>query len=376
MVNELLDTGVVRHSHSPFSSPIVMIKENDGSWRMCINYKQLNKNTIKDKFPIPVIEELIDEMHKAQFFSKMDHRSSYHQIRMCKEDISHDGHYEFVVMPFGLTNAPSTFQSLMNLVFKPFMIRFALVLFDDILIYSPFMSSHVDHLRQIEYKKRKENVIVDALSRVHKQDELFVVLSEVTTNEFMDVVTLLWTIDHVLMVRRLLSKEWEHSFIGKEGGRWSKKQLELVIYSMTFPWILGCLASFSREETILVVVDRVSKYAHFIEVTHPYTTKSIAQLFLDHIYRLHGLPKSIVHDSDKVFMSLFWCMTGERSKDWTLWLPLVEVELVDMTLHEREKAIRMLQFNLKKAQDRMKSQADKNRSESEFAINDWVYWKL
>ncbi|KAJ7942659.1 Ty3/gypsy retrotransposon protein [Quillaja saponaria] len=729
LVKEMMGNHIIRASTSSYASPVVLVKKKDDSWRFCIDYRRLNSITVKNKFPIPIIEDLLDELQGAKLFLKLDLRSGYHQIRMRKEDIhktafkTHEGLYEFIVMPFGLTNAPATFQGLMNNVFRPLLRRqhtlfakrskctvgsqqveylghlinkegvsadprkiqamvdwptpnsvkslrgflgltgyyrrfiqnygkvskpltnllkkdgfqwteatekafnnlkhmmtqapvlalpnyqqpfvveidasgngigavllqqghplaflskafgpkhLALSTYEKELIAvvyavlkwrqyllgrhfiiqtdhqslkymleqkecNPILQKWLPKLMgmdyEIHYKKGKENIVADALSRVEHSKEVqeteaavCVAISTVNSDILQRVIDS-WETDEFL--RELVPKlqagsikdskfTWQEGLLkkrgklvvgknpelrkdlldlfhassvgGHSGVQATLKRLQNVFYwkgmqravrnlvrecdicqrykaetnaypglltplpipkrlwsSISMDFIEG-LPESDKKNVVLVVVDRLSKFSHFVGLRHPYTALTVAQAFMDQVYKFQGLPEDIVSDRDPVFMSRFWtelfkiqgvqlnhssayhpqsdgqtevvnrtveaylrCFAGDCPKHWSKWLSLAqywyntnyhttiqmspyqavfgqeppshipytkgdsENDAVDRSLSAKEGVIQLLKENIKKAQNRMKMQADRHRTERAYEVGNWVYLKL
>nr|GEY32634.1 hypothetical protein [Tanacetum cinerariifolium] len=171
--------GFIRLSSLPWRAPFLFVKKKDGSFRMCIDYCELNKLTVKNRYPLPRIDNLFDQLQGSRVYSKIDLRSGYHQLRVHEEEIpkttfrTRYGHYEFQVMPFGLTNAPAVFMDLMNRVCKPYLDRFVIVFIDDILLYSKSRNSHEGHLKLILSLLKKEELYARPMTKLNQKSMKF-----------------------------------------------------------------------------------------------------------------------------------------------------------------------------------------------------------
>ena len=183
----MLDKGLIRPSSSPFGAPILLVQKKNKTFRMCVDYRALNKLTVKNRYPIPRADDLLDKLKGGKIFSKIDLKSGYHQVRMHPNDIfktafrTQFGHYEYLLMPFGLTNAPATFARMMNRIFLNHQ-DFVIVFFDDILVFSHSEREHEKHLRSV-FKLLKENKLYANLDKSSFFQEEIEYLGHIVSND-------------------------------------------------------------------------------------------------------------------------------------------------------------------------------------------------
>ncbi|XP_071929039.1 uncharacterized protein [Coffea arabica] len=364
-VAEMLHKGITKHNNSPFASPVLLVKENEGTWRFCVDYRKLNEITIKDRFPIP--NELLDELAGFIFKTKLDLTAGYHQIRVKPQD---------------------TFKTCFQTHYAFWAYKCS--------SYIPVINEPTPVLQLPNFKKA------------------FIIETDASERGIGAPIP-------------VPKQTWSH-------------------ISMDF---IEKLPRSQGYDTILVVIDKLTKFGHFIMLTHPFTAKNVAQVFLDNIYKIHGLPESIIIDRDRVFTSGFWkelfrmvgtklhyssfyhsqsdgqserlnqclenylrCMTGEFPSQWSKWLSLVErsynstyqssltltpfealfgykpvplplgpyfdsmVLAATNMVQEISRISSSIKEHLAKAQQRMKHYADQHRIERSFAVGDWVFLKL
>ena len=257
-IDELLAKGFIRHSSSPWRAPAIFVPKKDGTERLCVDYRGLNAVTIKNKYPLPRIDDLFDQLRGACVFSKIDLRSGYHQLKIRPSDIpktafvSRYGLYEYTVMSFGLTNAPAYFMYMMNKVFMEYLDKFVVVFLDDILVFSKNEEEHAEHLRLV-LQKLRENQLYAKLSKcefwLKKVSFLGHVISEggisVDPSKIKDVLD--WkTPENVSEVRSFLGLAGYYRRFVEGFSKIAKPMTELLEKDKTFEWTAACEASFQE----------------------------------------------------------------------------------------------------------------------------------
>ncbi|KAJ9544562.1 hypothetical protein OSB04_024269 [Centaurea solstitialis] len=304
-IQDMLDKGFIQPSSSPWGSPVLFVKKKDGSLRMCIDYRELNKWTIKNRYPLPRIDDLFDQLQGASFFSKIDLRSGYHQLRFHEEDFHKTafrtcyGHYEFMVIPFGLTNAPAVIMDLMNRICRPYLDKFLIVFIDDILIYSRSKEEQEQHLK----------VVLELL----RDQKLYAKFSKC---QFLGLARYYMRfIEGFLNITRVKAENQKPSGLLQQPEipewKWERISMDLVT---KLP------KTAKGHDAIWVIVDRLTKSAHFFPTREDYKMEKLARIYIKEIVTRHAVQISIIFDRDSRFTSRFWQSLQKAlgsQLDWT-----------------------------------------------------------
>ena len=263
---ELLSKGFIRPSLSPWGAPVLFVKKKDGSLRLCIDYRLLNRVTIHNQYPLPKIDELFDQLQGSRVYSKIDLRSGYHRLRVQEGDVpktafkTRYGHYEFLVMPFGLTNALTAFMDLMNRVFQPYLDRFVIVFIDDILVYSGSLEEHSEHLR-IELHTLRERQLYAKLSKCQFWLDMVAFLGHVISVEGVSVDP--YKIEAVVNWKPPKNVSEVRSFLGLAGyyrkfvegfSKIAAPQTKLTRKDVKYDWVDACQQSFKELKGRLTLI--------------------------------------------------------------------------------------------------------------------------
>ncbi|GJV59102.1 putative reverse transcriptase domain-containing protein [Tanacetum coccineum] len=348
-LKELSDKGFIRPSSSPWGAPVLFVKKKDGSFRMCIDYRELNKLTVKNRYPLLRIDDLFDQLQDSSVYSKIDLRSGYYQLRVHKEDIpktafrTQYGHYEFQVMPFGLTNAPAVFMDLMNQVCKPYLDKFVIVFIDDILIYSKNKQEHKEHLKLIlKLLKKEEFAPILALP---EGAENFIIYCDASHKGL--VVVLMQNEKQILGAQTEARKpeNIKYEDVGcilieasREPGKlrkeklepcanrtlcsdkmyqemkqlywWPKMKADIATYwkwdNITMDFFTKLPKTSNGYDTIWVIVDRLTKSAYILPMRETDSMDKLEKIYLKEVVTRHGIPVLIICDHDGRFTLGFW----------------------------------------------------------------------
>ncbi|GBG66306.1 hypothetical protein CBR_g58797 [Chara braunii] len=302
-LEELLRLGFIKPSNSPWGALVLFARKADGTLRLCIDYRGLNRYTVKNSYPMPRSDELFDRLPGNRFFTKIDLRSGYHQIRVAAADQpktvfrSRFGHYEFTVMPFGLTNAPATFQRAMNDIFRDILEQYVLVYLDDMVVYSRTLEEHLRHLRDVLDRLRRHGFYAK-LSKCRFAQHKVDFLGHYVSDQGL----------HMDDVKIIAIAEWPAPTSAKQ----LRSFLGLTSYYRSLAVHLdGLYRSTSSSDprghdAILVVVDRFTKRARFVPCRYAISAREVADIVFDRVVRDHDLPLSIISDRDPRFTSRFW----------------------------------------------------------------------